>query len=63
MYFDIYSKDAFDFEKSCYKKTFKNSEHINEKKGNGPYRGFGFLSLLNDPLYLATYGAKAIELM
>ena len=26
--------------------------HINEK-GDGPYRGFGYLSLVSDPLYLA----------
>ena len=33
--------------------SFKSSEHINEKMG-GPYRGFGYLSLISDPLELAT---------
>ena len=28
---------------------FKNNEHINEKC-DGPYRGFGYLSLFSDPL-------------
>ena len=29
------------------------SLHINEK-GDGPYRGFGYLSLFSDPIDLAT---------
>ena len=29
-------------------RSFKSSEHINEK-GDGPYRGFGYLSLFSDP--------------
>ena len=33
-------------------RSFKNSEHINEKK-DGPYRGFGYLSLFSDPIALA----------
>ena len=33
-------------------RSFKNSEHINEKR-DWPYRGFGILSLFNDPLNLA----------
>ena len=32
---------------------FKRSEHINEK-GDGSYRGFGYLSLFSDPIDLAT---------
>ena len=35
-------------------RSFKSSEHINEK-GDGPYRGFGYLSLFSDPLDLATW--------
>ena len=34
-------------------RSFKSSEHINEK-GDGPYHGFGYLSLFSDPLDLAT---------
>ena len=33
--------------------SFKSSEHINEK-GDGPYHGFGYLSLFSDPTDLAT---------
>ena len=29
-------------------RSFKSREHINEKK-DGPYRGFGYLSLFSDP--------------
>ena len=29
--------------------SFKSSEHINEK-GDGPYRGFVYLSLFSDPI-------------
>ena len=32
-------------------RSFKSSERINEK-GNGPYRGFGYLSLFSDPINL-----------
>ena len=48
--------------RKCYKlkqeiklklRSFKSSEHIDEK-GDGPYRGFDFLSLVSDPLDLAT---------
>ena len=35
-------------------RSFKSSEHINEK-GDGPYRGFGYLSLFSDPIDLATW--------
>ena len=38
-------------------RSFKSSEHINEK-WDGPYRGFGYLSLFSDPIDLATYGVK-----
>ena len=31
-----------------------SSEYICEK-GDGPYRGFGYLSLFSDPLELATW--------
>ena len=34
-------------------RSFKSSEHINEK-GDGPYLGFGYLSLFSDPVDLAT---------
>ena len=35
-------------------RSFKSSEHINEK-GDGPYHGFGYLSLFSDPINLATW--------
>ena len=34
--------------------SFKSSERIN-KKGDWPYRGFGYLSLFSDPIDLATW--------
>ena len=34
-------------------RSSKSSEHFNEK-GNGSYRGFGYLSLFSDPIDLAT---------
>ena len=34
-------------------RSFKSSECINEK-GDGPYHGFGFLSLFSEPIDLAT---------
>ena len=34
--------------------SFKSSEHIKDK-GDGPYRGFGYLSLFSDPKDLATW--------
>ena len=34
-------------------RSFKSSEHIYEK-GDGPYRGFVYLSLFSDPTDLAT---------
>ena len=30
-------------------RSFKSSEHINEK-GDGPYRGSGYISLFSDPV-------------
>ena len=36
----------------------KNSEHINEKKRDGPYRGLGDLSLSSDPLDLAKWSQR-----
>ena len=35
-------------------RSFKSSEHITEK-GDGSYRGFGYLSLFSDPIDLATW--------
>ena len=37
-------------------RSLNNSEHINEK-GDGSYHGFGYLSLVSDPLDLS-HGAK-----
>ena len=34
--------------------SFKSSECINEKR-DGPYRGFGYLSLFSDPIDFATW--------
>ena len=41
--------------------SFKSSEHIKEK-GDGPYRGFGYLSLFSDPIYLATWSQRELLL-
>ena len=38
-------------------RSFKNSEHINEKK-DGPYRGFCYLSLFSDPLNMAKWSQR-----
>ena len=38
---------------------FKSSEHIN-KKGDEPYRGFGYLSLFSIPKDLATWSQKEL---
>ena len=40
-------------------RSFKNSEHINEK-GGGPYRGFVYSSLFSDPIDLATWGQREL---
>ena len=39
--------------------SFKSSEHINEK-GDGPCRGFGYLSLFSDPTDLATWSQSEL---
>ena len=38
-------------------RSFVGSEHINEKR-DGPYRGFGYLSLFSDPIDLATWSQR-----
>ena len=38
-------------------RSLKSSEHINEK-GDGPYRGFGYLSLFIDPTDLTTWSQR-----
>ena len=38
-------------------RSFKSSEHINEK-GDGSYRGFGYLSLFSDPIDLAAWSQR-----
>ena len=43
-------------------RSFKGSEHIN-KKGDGPYRGFGYLSLFSDPIDLVNMEPKRITLI
>ena len=40
--------------------SFKSSEHILEK-GDGPYRGFGYSSLVSDPLDLATWSQRELQ--
>ena len=40
-------------------RSFKSSEHINEK-GDGPYRGVGYLSLFNEPIDLATWSQREL---
>ena len=39
-------------------RSFKSIEHIFEKD-DGPYRGFGYSSLVSDPLDLATWSQKS----
>ena len=38
-------------------RSYKSSERINEK-GDGPYHGFGYLSLFSDPIDLATWSQR-----
>ena len=38
-------------------RSFKSSERMNEK-GDGPYHGFGYLSLFSDPIDLATWSQR-----
>ena len=40
-------------------RSFKSSEHNNEK-GDGPYRGFGYLSLFSDRTDLATWSKREL---
>ena len=40
-------------------RSFKSSEHINEKR-DGPYGGFGYLSLFSDPLVLVKWSQREI---
>ena len=40
-------------------RSFKSSEHINEK-GDGPYRGFDYKSLVSDPLEFGKMEPKRI---
>ena len=40
-------------------KSFKSSEHINEK-GDGPYHGFGYLNLVSDPLDLTAWSQRQL---
>ena len=41
-------------------RSFKSSEHIFEK-GDGPYRGFGYSSLVSDPLDSATWSQRELQ--
>ena len=43
-------------------RSFKSStsENINEE-GDGPYRGFGYLSLFSDPIDLATWSQGELQ--
>ena len=39
--------------------SIKSSEHFHEKR-DGPYRGFGYLSLFSDPSDLATWSQREL---
>ena len=41
-------------------RSFKSSEHIFEE-GDGPYRGFGYSSLVSGPLDLATWSQRELQ--
>ena len=57
---DRFSRVAAQIQEIKIKLTsFKSSEHINEK-GDGPYRGFGYLSLFSDPIDLATWSQREL---
>ena len=43
-------------------KSFRSNEHIYEK-GVGPYRGFGYFSLVSDPIELAIWSQKRITVI
>ena len=38
-------------------RSFNSSKHISEK-GEGPYRGFGYVSLISDHLDIATWNQR-----
>ena len=40
-------------------RSFKSSERINEE-GDGPYHGFGSLSLFSDPVDLASWSQRQL---
>ena len=40
-------------------RSSQSSKHINERR-DGPYHGFGYLSLFSDPLDLAKWGQREI---
>ena len=40
-------------------RSFESSEHIN-KKSDGPYRGFGYLSLFSGPIDSATWNQREL---
>ena len=40
-------------------RSIKSSEHVNEK-GDGPYRGFGYLSLFSDPIDFAAWSQREL---
>ena len=40
-------------------RSFKTSEHINEKT-DGPFHGFGYLSLFCDPIDLAKWSVREL---
>ena len=57
---------SFDFEEMKNKiknknnmRSFKNSKRINEK-WDGPYHGFGYLSLFSDTIDLATWSQREL---
>ena len=37
----------------------KSTKHINEKR-DGPYRGFGYVSLFSDPIDLAKWSQREL---
>ena len=55
----LHMKKAVNIQIKIKLRSFKSSEHINEKK-DGSYRGFGYLSLFSDPLDLAKWIKREI---
>ena len=45
IYINLYDL-VYKFKNKIKLRSFKSSEHINEKRWDGPYCGFGYLSLL-----------------